>query len=48
MADVAVLDDVVFTPHLGLAGGVLVILISGGDNAERARTLLRREGYSAA
>ena len=29
-------------------GGVLVILISGGDNAERARTLLRREGYSAA
>lgn len=29
-------------------GGVLVILISGGDNAELARTLLRREGYSAA
>ncbi len=29
-------------------GGVLVILVSGGDNAERARTLLRREGYSAA
>ena len=29
-------------------GAVLVILISGGDNAELARTLLRREGYSAA
>ena len=29
-------------------GGVLVILVSGGDNAELARTLLRREGYSAA
>ena len=29
-------------------GGVLVILVSGADNAERARTLLRREGYSAA
>jgi len=29
-------------------GGVLVILISGADNAELARTLLRREGYSAA
>jgi hypothetical protein len=27
---------------------VLVILISGSDNAELARTLLRREGYSAA
>ncbi|MDX6485501.1 MAG: prephenate dehydrogenase [Gaiellaceae bacterium] len=29
-------------------GGVLVILISGADNAELARALLRREGYSAA
>jgi prephenate dehydrogenase len=29
-------------------GGVLVILIAGADNAELARTLLRREGYSAA
>jgi prephenate dehydrogenase len=29
-------------------GGVLVILVAGADNAERARTLLRREGYSAA
>ena len=29
-------------------GGVLVILVAGGDNAERARSLLRREGYSAA
>jgi prephenate dehydrogenase len=29
-------------------GGVLVILISGAENAELARTLLRREGYSAA
>ncbi|HZC30906.1 MAG TPA: prephenate dehydrogenase/arogenate dehydrogenase family protein, partial [Gaiellaceae bacterium] len=29
-------------------GGVLVILVNGGDNAELARTLLRREGYSAA
>jgi len=29
-------------------GGVLVILISGADNAELARTLLRREGYAAA
>lgn len=29
-------------------GGVLVILVSGRDNAELARTLLRREGYSAA
>ncbi|HET8893055.1 MAG TPA: prephenate dehydrogenase/arogenate dehydrogenase family protein [Gaiellaceae bacterium] len=29
-------------------GGVLVILISGADNAELARNLLRREGYSAA
>jgi prephenate dehydrogenase len=29
-------------------GAVLVILVSGGDNAELARTLLRREGYSAA
>jgi prephenate dehydrogenase len=29
-------------------GAVLVILISGGDNAALARTLLRREGYSAA
>ncbi len=29
-------------------GGVLVILVSGGDNAELARNLLRREGYSAA
>jgi len=27
---------------------VLVILVSGADNAELARTLLRREGYSAA
>jgi prephenate dehydrogenase len=29
-------------------GGVLVIIVSGADNAELARTLLRREGYSAA
>ncbi len=29
-------------------GGVLVILVAGADNAERARVLLRREGYSAA
>lgn len=29
-------------------GGVLVILVSGADNAELARTLLRREGYAAA
>lgn len=29
-------------------GGVLVILVAGADNAERARNLLRREGYSAA
>lgn len=29
-------------------GGVLVILVAGNDNAELARTLLRREGYSAA
>ncbi|HVA31892.1 MAG TPA: prephenate dehydrogenase/arogenate dehydrogenase family protein [Gaiellaceae bacterium] len=29
-------------------GGVLVILVTGTDNAELARTLLRREGYSAA
>jgi len=29
-------------------GGVLVILIAGADNAELARNLLRREGYSAA
>jgi prephenate dehydrogenase len=29
-------------------GGVLVILVAGGDNAELARTLLRRDGYSAA
>jgi prephenate dehydrogenase len=29
-------------------GGVLVILVAGGDTAELARTLLRREGYSAA
>ena len=29
-------------------GGVLVILVSGNDNAELARTLLRRDGYSAA
>jgi prephenate dehydrogenase len=29
-------------------GGVLVILVAGSDNAELARTLLRREGYSAA
>jgi prephenate dehydrogenase len=29
-------------------GGVLVILVSGSDNAELARALLRREGYSAA
>jgi prephenate dehydrogenase len=29
-------------------GGVLVILVSGAENAELARTLLRREGYSAA
>jgi prephenate dehydrogenase len=29
-------------------GGVLVILVAGADNAERARDLLRREGYAAA
>jgi prephenate dehydrogenase len=29
-------------------GGVLVILVAGADNAGLARTLLRREGYSAA
>jgi prephenate dehydrogenase len=29
-------------------GGVLVVLISGGENLELARTLLRREGYAAA
>jgi prephenate dehydrogenase len=29
-------------------GGVLVVLIAGGENLEVARTLLRREGYSAA
>ena len=29
-------------------GGVVVILVAGGENAELARTLLRREGYSAA
>jgi prephenate dehydrogenase len=29
-------------------GGVLVILVAGADNAERARELLRGEGYSAA
>jgi prephenate dehydrogenase len=29
-------------------GGVLVILIAGAENAELARNLLRREGYSAA
>jgi prephenate dehydrogenase len=29
-------------------GGVLVILVAGADNADRARELLRREGYSAA
>jgi prephenate dehydrogenase len=29
-------------------GGVLVILVAGAENAELARTLLRREGYSAA
>jgi prephenate dehydrogenase len=29
-------------------GGVLVILVSGGDNAELARALLRRDGYAAA
>jgi prephenate dehydrogenase len=29
-------------------GGVLVVLVSGSDNAELGRTLLRREGYSAA
>jgi prephenate dehydrogenase len=29
-------------------GGVLVILVAGADSAERARELLRREGYSAA
>ncbi len=29
-------------------GGVLVILVSGNENAELARTLLRRDGYSAA
>jgi prephenate dehydrogenase len=29
-------------------GGVLVILVAGADNAALARSLLRREGYSAA
>jgi prephenate dehydrogenase len=29
-------------------GGVLVILVTGTDSAERARSLLRREGYAAA
>lgn len=29
-------------------GGVLVILVAGADNAERGRSLLRREGYAAA
>ena len=29
-------------------GGVLVVLVTGAENAELARTLLRREGYSAA
>lgn len=29
-------------------GGVLVVLVTGAENAEFARTLLRREGYSAA
>jgi prephenate dehydrogenase len=29
-------------------GGVLVILVAGNENASLARTLLRREGYSAA
>jgi prephenate dehydrogenase len=29
-------------------GGVLVILVAGAENAERARELLRREGYAAA
>jgi len=29
-------------------GGVLVVLVAGSENSELARTLLRREGYSAA
>ena len=29
-------------------GGVLVVLVTGAENAELARALLRREGYSAA
>jgi hypothetical protein len=29
-------------------GGVLVLLVTGGENLELARTLLRREGYAAA
>ena len=29
-------------------GGVLVVLVAGAENLELARTLLRREGYSAA
>ncbi len=29
-------------------GGVLVVLVTGAENAELARTLLKREGYSAA
>jgi prephenate dehydrogenase len=29
-------------------GGVLVVLVTGAENADLARTLLRREGYSAA
>ncbi len=29
-------------------GGVLVILVAGADNADRARELLRREGFAAA
>jgi hypothetical protein len=27
---------------------VLVVLVTGAENAELARTLLKREGYSAA
>ena len=30
-----------------LAGGVLVVLVAGAENAELARALLRREGYAA-
>ena len=31
-----------------IAGAALVILVAGAENAERARELLRREGFAAA